>query len=418
MIPRVLIISNTEFNLSDSNGRALGLLLQGIPNENKMQFCIHGSSVSSELIRNCYRISDFDVLKGLFKWSVKATRLMQDVSIKQSNGNKKRLKRTPIRMLARDVLWSLKIPRLEFIKLALDFKPDIIIWQYGDSGFLAGLTRKLAVLCHAKIIIFSTEDYYFKTWNYLNKGGKSFIYRLFHKEMRFQTKKTIDIASLCICNTPHLAARFQAEFHCKTDVIMQSASDIGPKSRPNVKKRIVYTGNLGLNRHVSLIQIAETLYSIDNTIVFEIYGKTSAEIEKALRNVPNIRFMGFVSYQEVIQVIQDSLLIVHAESFDEFYTYDLQAAFSTKIPDSLSAGIPFFLYAPANLAETKYLQENNCAFVCTDRQNLLNKLQIALTDSIERDKIVNVALEISKTNHNSLINQKKMVQLLEKVSME
>ena len=421
MQPKVLVISNTEFNLSDSNGRFLGTLLRGIDNEHKMQFCINGTSVSSNLIKSSYRISDKTVVRCFVKKRVPAVKLPIDIPPEASKGiiSNRKIKRNAASMLVRDFLWKISIPRTDFISLAKEFKPDIVLWQYGDSGFMSELTRRIANECNAKIVVYTTEDYYFKTWDYFSKRGRTLTYTLFSTEMRRSVRKLFKESSLCIANTPFLAERFENEFGCRTEVVMPSASDnLNQAEEPIRRKRIVYAGNLGINRHLSVIEIARALYEIDPSVVFEVYGRAEEKIWAELKEEPNIRMMGFVSYWEITEIVRTSLLTVHTESFEEFYRYDLEAAFSTKITDALISGTPLFMYAPGNLAETQYLKKNRCAFVCTEKQQLSSSLREALNDEKLRNSIIESGKEVVERNHNSIINQRRIYNLLLSVCEE
>lgn len=415
MSSRVLIISNTPFHLSDSNGRVLGTLLQGVSNVDKMQFCVNGVSVSSTLIENSYRISDKTVLKKFFFHTIKATKLPSNLPAEAGASKVKGIKRTSTSMLARDLLWKSCMGRTEFLKLAEQFHPDIILWQYGDSGFMAELVRRIAKKCKAKIVVFTTEDYYFKDWDYLSKKDKSFAYTLFSHEMKRANKRLFNNVTLCIANTPQLAKRFRSEFGCRTEVIMNS-SDVHqmPIDQPlRVENRIVYAGNLGINRHLSILKIAETLEKIDSSIRFEVYGRPSKFVAEALQSAHNIELMGFRCYQEVTEIIRASRLVIHTESFEDFYRYDLEAAFSTKITDALVSGTPLFMFAPDNLAETSYLIENNCAFVCSNARNLDACLYSALYDENKRKRVISKGMEIALQNHDAEKNRRRMLEMLD-----
>lgn len=415
--PRVLILSNTPFYLSDSNGRALGLLLKGIPNKEKIQFCIQGSVISAELIDQCYRITDMDILWGVFKSSINAYGMPKDVSTgSYKKTTRKRVKRTPFSMLLRDMAWKTKMKKTDFFSIASNFQPDIVLWQLGDSGFMAELAICLSRNSNAKLVVYSTEDYYFKDWNYLSRGKKGFVYPFFYRGMRSSIKKAMTYSSLCICNTPQLAYRFRSEFDIQTEVIMQSANDVasfGSDLKDN--NTIMYAGNLGLNRHDSLIKIARALYKIDPVFRLEVYGYASEAVKKAFLIEPNIIYKGFVSYEMVVQRIHSVRLLVHAESFDPFFQKDLKAAFSTKIPDSLASGTPLFLFAPDGLAETQYLKDNSCAFVCSDIESLESALALALKDDARRAQVLYNSVAVVHSNHNLVNNQKHMLHLLKSI---
>ena len=415
---KTLILSNTPFHQSDSNGRILGLLLQCINNENKLQLCINGTSVSSSMITNCYLISDKTVLKNLFCFKIKATKLPVDMNIDSRIRKTKRIKRTAKSLLLRDLIWKACLARTEFLDLAVQFQPDVVLWQYGDSGFMADLARIITDKCGAKLVIYTTEDYCFKTWDYLEKKNKTFFYTLFSHEMRLADKQAFDKASLCIANTPQLAKKFQDAFGCKVETIMNSSvidKEEREESQEHIENRIVYAGNLGINRHLSIIKIAEALRSVAPNIIFEIYGQPNKIVANELKDVQNIKLMGFKSYHEIQNIIKQSLLVIHTESFEEFYRYDLESAFSSKITDALKSGTPLFMYAPENLAETDYLIQNKCAFVCTEKQYLEDTLRKALFGKTKRHIVISNGIEIVYKNHDAQKNSRYMLELLQSV---
>ena len=171
------------------------------------------------------------------------------------------------------------------------------------------------------------------------------------------------------------------------------------------RQRISYLGNLRLNRHIALIDIAKALSEIDNSLVLDIYGNPDEEIKTILERETNIRLHGFISYSEVIDVIHKSTLLIHAEYADNFYNRDLKYAFSTKITDSVCSGTPLFMYTPNELACTRFVLAEGCAFHVERREELLRVLRTALFDEESRRTIVNNALRVKEqffTNRGAL----------------
>lgn len=90
----------------------------------------------------------------------------------------------------------------------------------------------------------------------------------------------------------------------------------------------------------------------------------------------------------------------------------LQAAFSTKIADSLASGVPLLLFAPETFSETKYLLEAECAVVCTDSMQLKQAVETALNDKQRRLAVVSKAQKTAAQNHDSQKNQRKMYEII------
>ena len=127
-------------------------------------------------------------------------------------------------------------------------------------------------------------------------------------------------------------------------------------------------------------------------------------------------------YQHIIvTVLFGMCLPISAQSERAFSNLDVSLSggttgigidFSTKITDALVSGTPLFMYAPDNLAETKYLQQNRCAFVCTKQQELTNCLSEAIYNENLRKSIVSFGKNVAEKNHNSSTNQDRMRDLI------
>lgn len=415
MSPKVLVISNNALSMTNSNGRTLGLLLSSIEKENLMQFCIKEESISKELITNSYCISDTMIIKGLFKKEIISRSLPFTFDKAITKNEIKTINKTTWKFLVRELIWEIKLKKLDFLKKALEFKPDVIIFQLGNSAFLANLTYEILKKCNSKLIVFTTEDYYFKKWNYIEPNKKSFIFQLLMKKYRKSIDKIFNKTSLCIANTPELAKKYQRKFNIATEVIMAAASNSISSYFKKENNTIVYAGNLMLNRYKSVISIAKIVSKISPETKIEVYGKTTPEIEKELIKERNILIKGFVEYSKLLYHLANARLLIHCESFDEFYRRDLESAFSTKIADSLSSGVPLLLYAPANFSETIYVTQEKCAVVCSDIIELENSIRIALKDESLRRLVVNNAKNLAKQNHNLKKNQEKMYKNIVRV---
>lgn len=413
-LKKILLITNNALIDGDANGRTLGALLEGYPKDYLMQFCTNGNSVDSKYIVNAYKFSDKDAIRSVFKPICNCKKLAVDKGEIGKVTSEVRVKKTSAVIFAREIIWKTIVPRLDLINIAEEFAPDIILLQLGACAFTAKIAYDLTVKLNAKLIIFTTEDYYFKKWNYIDPGKRNAFFFFISYRYKKMLKKIFRKAECCICNTPFLAKIYEQEFGAKTRVIMNAANKI-KSNEDNVidEYKIVYAGNLGLERYVSLIDIAKEIYKISTKFHLDIYGEFSQEIIARIKNEPNLRLKGFATYQDVLREMASAKLVLHMESLKEFYAKDLRAAFSTKIPDSLACQTPLFLYAPENLAETKYLEENKCAFVCTKHEDLHLIVKQALTNEKMRELILKNAEDVVNRNHTHETIQKNFMGALE-----
>ena len=180
------------------------------------------------------------------------------------------------------------------------------------------------------------------------------------------------------------------------------------------KREMIYAGNLGLNRHKSLIEFADSLQQVDTNMVIDVYGKTPDDKVKAdLEACAGIRLHGFISYEELKQKLRESKYLLHIESFDTFYKEDLKYAFSTKIADSLAVGACLFVYVPENVAVSQYLKDKNAAILITETSMLEKEIRNVLNNEQLSKEISENGRLLAMQNHNIITNRELFQKVLQ-----
>lgn len=397
---KLLVISNGCFSLTDSNGRTLEKLLKDYDSENLAQVFTYGTP-DFDMCENYYRVTDKDVIKALFSRGPCGRVVVQEKNeVGQANAAvKKATKRTPFRKLVRELIWQLSDwENKGFLKWVDAFKPEEILVFAGDSGFLMNIARMLAKIYGIKITIYTTEDYCFKKYNYLTRR-KSLFYSLFFHQLKSSYKKAEPFVKKGFFNTPLLTKSYEEEFSFDCECLFAKSDIDFVKAQVKVDRdniKVSYLGNLGLKRHLPLIEIADALGEIAPGTRLAVYGSATEEVQKELLANKNIDYKGFVNYDDVVKIIHNSDLVVHAEYDEPFNLLDLKAAFSTKIPDSISSGTPLFVYANENLACTDFVIKNQCAFVAKNSSELKVSLEAALFDREKREVTMAQAESVKK----------------------
>ena len=197
--------------------------------------------------------------------------------------------------------------------------------------------------------------------------------------------------------------------------VLYTSSALQFKERPinSINPTFSYIGNLTFNRPKALMDVADVLQGINKSFVLNIYGKPlNVETEKELRNHPGISFKGFISYQEVLQVIYNSDVLFHAETKDERWEESLRYGFSTKIADSVSSGTCFVLYAPAHIACSQYIQSTKSGWFADNKDDLRRCLEEILYDEGKRKAVLENAKRIADTNHSQSKNSQVFQQII------
>ncbi|MCC8154260.1 MAG: glycosyltransferase [Tannerellaceae bacterium] len=414
---KVLIISNACFADSDSNGRTLAKLFHGFQKENLAQFYVYGSP-NYDVCNNYYRVTDHDALSSFIKRREFGTILTGDLSEQvNSNGTSnmatpKKARKTPLSMLLREVVW--KFGRWNGKKLQdwIEwFRPDVIFVSMADNCFVLRFAIQIAALRNIPIVVYSTESYCFKNFNYLTKRP-SFFYSIFHVLLKREYREIEKYTVHGIFNTPLLKEKYENTFQYPCDVVFPSSDmDFIPNFDSCNKMKVSYLGNLGLARHKALIELAYALERVSPGLTLDIYGKVPDDkVGTELEQCSVVSYKGFVGYSDVVRIIHGSNLVVHVEYDDEFFNEDLRYAFSTKIADSVCSGTPLFIYARKDLAETDFLLKNKCAFVANTKEQLESELKKALYDVEARKSVVENSGNIREKYFLSNENFKKIIE--------
>ena len=394
---KILIISNAALSQTDSNGRNLARLIDFISIERKAQFFVYGNPDFKEC-KDYYNISDRMALQSFFG------HLRIDGHIKYApnesdNGMKtfKRRKKTPFRMLIREFVWKHGSWNNAYFKEWIDnVNPNCLLVVCGDNAFTLNIAKKISIEKNIPIILYSTEEYPFKNYNYLTKRP-SLFYRTWKRFIDKAYKEIESSVAVGVFNTIALCDAFKNNYSYKCCYIYQKTNiDWVDNSKISQPMIVSYLGNLGLNRHKSLIEIANTISDIVPGLKLNVYGRIPKNIKSELQSCQNMNLCGFVNYNDVVKIIHQSTLLIHAEYNSPFLNRDLKYAFSTKISDSISSGTPLLIYANENLAETSFLKDQGCAYVATTKEELSLNIKRALFDVDSRKKILKEAFRVRK----------------------
>lgn len=409
---RLLIVANEGISNNTSNGRTLRNFLVGWPLDKIAQFYIIDSEVDCEICSNYYQVSDRTALDAFLHKNRKRAKTSNETT----TSVRTKVGRDAITMIARNIVWnSRQWWNEEFDEWLSKFSPEIVLLQAGDSAFTFRLAEDIAKKYQAKLVIYNSENWYFKAYDYFRATGiRHFVYPLFRLQFCRQLKKTTKKAAVTIYNSKSLQNDYDQEFHLPSEVLYTSTEmKPGKHIISNSPLRFAYLGNLGLDRHRALIEIAEVIHSISDQLFLDVYGGSpNQNAIEMIKKCEAIRYHGVVPYEEVVSIMHNCDVLVHAECSDEFYREGLKRAFSTKIADSLATGRCFVLYAPRNLACSEYLLEQNASYVITEKNQLYNTMLDIIHSSESRNRFIQNALLTVEKNHNPARNASKFKSIL------
>lgn len=400
---KVLVVSNGCISRNSSNGRTLLNMLLNFKEADILNFFSNTSFFDDSLGINYLNVTDGQALKSFVSLGIKKPN--GDFVPPQDNetsSTKKKAGKTCFKMVIRNMVWKSYFWYGKSLKNAIKgFAPDCVLLQVGDLPFQFDFARKIAKQLNIPLIIYSSEDYCLKDYDYI-KGvnKKNFWYRVLHSKQYKAAKKAYSFASLNVFNSESLKETISSKFKTKNNIVIYNSSSMSNYNKSSDQiKDVLYAGNIGLGREDSLIEFANALKQVMPEATLNCYGSiANDEALNKINKQENIKYHGVIPYSKLLEVIKNADMLVHAESFDAYRIKDLKYSFSTKIADSLMSGIPFFMYAPDTMAGSQYVKSINPDFFAAAKEELIEKL----TKIQNKQTIYSLKREVILANHDAI----------------
>ncbi|MBQ2927869.1 MAG: glycosyltransferase [Oscillospiraceae bacterium] len=408
---KVLIVSHNCMCSTTNMGKTLLSYFSSFGPEELAQLYIHCEEpTEAALCHNYFRFTDLDALKSLIlprklgKNFCRKDIRPDRVTARTDTGLLTAVyrygeRRTASVYVLRELLW--KFARWETEKLwnwVEDFEPDLIFFASGDYGFSYKIAKAVADHVGKPLVVSCVDDHYL-----YNRNEDSALGRLLHRQFLKTVWQTMNRASLILTICDSLREEYGRLFAKPCQVLHTASVSRDAKGTDN-PQGLVYLGKLELKREQQLIAIGRTLQKMklpEGPHVLDVYScDRDPEILKQMIPENGICFHGAVTAQEVLEIMQGSLAVLHTESFDPRMQRIVRHSVSTKIAESLLNGPCLIAYGPQGIASIDYLQEHGAAWVITKPEDLETGLREILTNANLRQQITERARELGKRNHS------------------
>lgn len=401
---RVLIVSHNVMNPGTSMGKTLLAYFRAFSPEEVAQFYIYNEVPTDHTVcRNYYRFTDGDAVQSLLFPFRRSKPLTQRKTGKKQGILEKAYrfgrKRTAYGYILRNLLWKCcRWDSRAFWQWVWDFDPDVVFLASGDNGFLYHVAEKIAKRTGKPLVISCVDDFYLD-----NRNADSLLGRLEHACFLKTVQRTMDSAAAVVTICPAMQKAYRRLFGKPCHVLHTPAEEREIPEQKN-RKQISYLGDLGLQRHLQLVEMGRALKNLDlpgGPKWIDVYsGEKDPEILTLLTMENGIRFHGEIPAGMVSEVMGRSMAVIHTESFDPKVRRITRFSVSTKIADSLMNGPCLIAYGPEEIASMDYLAEHQAAYIITRQKDLQAGLQEILTDAELRMQIRERGRVLARKNHS------------------
>ena len=419
---KVLIISQPVLSQSNNMGKTLaGYFKAFSPKDISQLYLRQGVPTSVDTCENYYCFSDSDALKSILNHKVQGVSYTGK-SLVCTNNTKSTLENNDAYKLgsahkawmlfARDAVWKLSTWKNKKLLNWLDHtEADVVFFAPGDGAFIYRVADEIARYLHKPLVMVCMDDFFVNNRTQNEVLGK-LRQKCFMKVVRKTVKNCDAIFTIC----DEMNDIYSNLFGKKCFTLHTAAENKDLHLNPTAN-HISYIGNLSCGRYQSLIEMGKALSEMQDERLpkfIDVYsGTKEVKCTEPLRNASGINFCGEIPAESVLEVMANSLAVIHTESFEPKMTNLVRFSVSTKIAESLMYGPCLIAYGPEGIASIDYLKENNAAWTITDTKDLKKGLKEILENSTLREQIVRNARKLAEKNHNAEVNPKKVREWLE-----
>ena len=319
-------------------------------------------------------------------------------------------KDTPFKYLARKLLWKRKYWDTQKLRDWLDeFKPECVFLAFSDDFFIPEIALYVANRYNIPIMSCIGDDYYFN-----EKKSLTPLYHLYRGKYKRLIKEVFSHHGSAIYIGDKIRDKYNKEFDLSGETVyLTSDIERHPFKPINIENpRITYCGNIRLGRNTSLVDIGEALQQINPSYKLDVYSaEKNKEFIEPLTNCNGVRYHGAVPYRDVMKIMNESDVLIIVEGFTEEQVNITRYSLSTKAADSMATGGQILAYGSMHCGVIEYMNSTDCSVVCTNKGELLDKINLLINDVSLQEKLYAQSLRMSIKHHN----KKRNLNLSEKL---
>lgn len=367
---KLLIISRTPWNISNSFGNTFSNLFGGMEDVEIYSICCQSGSVHNDIVKDTLQITESSLLS--FRKLPQENTGEEQSLVKefQSVGKKKRY---VWMFFARDFIWKLNAFRWKnSVRAFIDkVKPDLLYLPIYPSLYMCEMGLYVANKLSVPVVGHITDDVY-RYPTYCPRLSPAYFYRhLVRKKIRALVHR----AAYLEVFAQNMKAVYEKElgkpcYLIGKGVRPEEVCAPGKLEKGKEELHFVYTGGVGGERLSALLMLGRALSG--KRCVLDIYSPTvlSESDRHSMQEVSPIVFHGFIGAVEVKKVQAEADVLVHVEGFSKKAAFETGMSFSTKIIDYLATGKPLLAIGPMSVNSIQVLAQKHIALVADSREQL------------------------------------------------
>lgn len=411
--PQVLVSTIPSWS-QRSGANTFATLFQDYPSDRLANIYVKADLPDSKVCSRYFRILEGNVLKSILHPSTITGSEVKSVDVIGPDDEIKTehmryafflQHRWTIFLWIRELGWKIgKWRSKELDEFLESVNPEIFVYHMQDYWYFNRLNEYIIRKTNPrKTVVYLWDDCFtYKQTPY------NLLARLNRYIARKQVKRLISMSDVVLAINPTMKEEADKEFNIDSAVITKPiltsyfSSYHFDSTRPI---RIVYSGSLIIGRDRSIAILVECLKEINKNgvkVALDIYSGTALSKKQMARlNVPGIsNVRGHLPQNQVFKEQEKADVLLFVEDLNNQKNNVARLSFSTKITDYLSRNRAILAIAPKDIAPTKYLMEQDAAFVCSNKTEIMNTLKNIVENPETLEEYASKARTCGENNHS------------------
>lgn len=392
-----LVIAHNPLSRRTNNGKTYASLLSNFRKEKLCQIYATNLQPDFEIAGSFYRINEKLVIRNkrdivgseVFAGNSDTPETEQN---KKTVGSMQRLKKimqsltyTRTGQAARSWLWGNKSLLNEDLRSWIEKeKPDFVFWGNGNINAMLNLVLQICKEYELPLIVNLGDDYFSRGYT------ANIFYNSYQKKLKMAFSEIAKQAEVIVVCSDKMEKSLRNQFGGNYLIAMNSVdeNDVFEKKQMNKNSiTMVYTGNVGIGRWKTLVQVGGALKRLQNewNVCLDIYSGEELEpkIVKGLNQLPYMRLHPAVYGDDLYKVRKNADIMLFVETFEKKHKKLLETAVSTKVPEYLNTRRSILAIGPEYSAAIEYYKKNDVAEVVNSMEEL--KIAEAIKRLVEGD---------------------------------
>jgi len=313
-------------------------------------------------------------------------------------------KDSPLKYMLRGILWKNKYWNTEKLNTWLDeFRPECVFLAFSDDYFIPRIALYISEKYNIPIMSCIGDDYYFN-----DRTSLSPFYHIYRKTYKKLIDKVFSRPGSAMYIGNKIRDKYNSEFGLNGETIYLT-SDIKRREFREIDQnnpKIMYAGNVRLGRNDSLVDIGNALQKISKDYYVDVYStEQNEEFLKGFKECLGLRFHGSVPYVEIMKLTSECDISIIVEGFKKKDVDTTRYSLSTKAADVIASGSNIFVYGSKECGVIEYMESTGCAMVCSNKDELVDKLKELIGNKTLQKKLYDRAIEIDIEDHDKEKNR-------------